>query len=75
MSHCYACDKLLSDMEAKRKHKKTKEEIGLCDACLSTVLEIQYIPIDDNESANDDNELEIDELIFGFSFLEEGRDD
>jgi len=47
MSHCYACDVLLTATEAARKHKGTKEEIGLCDKCLGYVEEIQHIPVKD----------------------------
>jgi len=47
MSHCIACDILLTATEAGRKHKGTKEEIGLCDKCLNYVEEVQHIPIID----------------------------
>ena len=33
MSHCRACDHLLSDREASRTYKDSDEEVELCDPC------------------------------------------
>lgn len=49
MSHCLACDRLLTDKEAKRKYKSTDEEIGLCDHCLDSTNEAYSIPTVDPE--------------------------
>lgn len=60
MSHCIACDRLLTDKEAARKHRDTNEEIGLCNNCLSEVLSIQAIPLKD--SLYDDAPMGTNEL-------------
>ena len=68
MSHCIACDRLLSDEEAKRKHSITKEEIGLCDICLGSVEEVVHIPVEDPDdvSYNDSGVDELDGILKNF---------
>lgn len=39
MSHCKACDALLTDFEATRRYLKSKEEVELCNHCFNTIRE------------------------------------
>lgn len=41
---CVACDCLLSNREATRKHLITEEYLDLCDTCLKSVEEVIEIP-------------------------------
>lgn len=73
MSHCYSCDNLLTDREAVRKHKITKEEIGLCDWCLGKVEEIVHVPIQEPIDIYSD-EVEAGEYV-DFGYVEENEDE
>ena len=68
MSHCLGCDRLLTNREAARKSKTTKEEIGLCDHCLGSVEEVVHVvTVNPYEDFLDDleEELDIPPLQFG----------
>ena len=69
MSHCIACDRLLTDREAARTHRITHEEIGLCDKCLTSVEEVQYIPLSDPVD-EELSEQELDSLMAEFPDLQ-----
>jgi len=47
---CIACNKVLSDFEATRKHEVTKEYLDLCNLCLRVIYEIQPIPYINNST-------------------------
>jgi len=63
MSHCVACDRLLTDKEAVRKSRATGEEIGLCDLCLGYVEEVIHVELVDDSP-------ELDFSIASEDFLE-----
>jgi len=64
MSHCIACDRLLTATEAARKYKGSKEEVGLCDHCLSPVQEAYNLH---TENPYEDLLDILDEDLGGFS--------
>jgi hypothetical protein len=49
MSHCLACDALLTNAEAKARSKATHEEIGLCSKCLGEVQSIVRVVVENPE--------------------------
>lgn len=40
---CQSCDKFLSDREASRKGLFSGEFLDLCDRCVSTIPDLEYI--------------------------------
>lgn len=53
MSHCVACDKLLTVSEDVRKSKTTGEELGLCNACLGYIEEVVHVTLEDESDELD----------------------
>lgn len=37
--HCVACDKVLSNIEASRKSRKTGEYLDMCNLCYSSIAD------------------------------------
>ena len=66
MSRCIACNCLLSNEEAKRQYKHSREEVSLCDDCLHSANEVSHIPtVDptDYDYYTSQEVFEIDEMI------------
>ena len=57
--HCTACNRLLSDFEATRKHAITFEFLDLCKVCFEDVKTI--IPTIDNRSLMTEQDFDVDE--------------
>ena len=56
--HCQACNRLLSDFEATRKHAITFEFLDLCKVCFEDVKTI--IPTIDNRSLMTEQDFDVD---------------
>ena len=57
--HCQACNRLLSDFEATRKHAITFEFLDLCKVCFEDVKTI--IPTIDNRSLMTEQDFDVDD--------------
>jgi len=57
--HCQACNRLLSDFEATRKHAITFEFLDLCKVCFEDVRTI--IPTIDNRSLMTEQDFDVDD--------------
>lgn len=53
--HCQCCDQMLTDIEATRRHRKTKQFLDLCSECATlmppeTLNELDLLALDIDRS-------------------------
>jgi len=58
---CVACNKILSDYEATRKHAITGEYLDLCNECFSSISEVAMLPTHDRKDLL--TEIDVDQEL------------
>lgn len=54
---CLSCDCFLTDREASRKGSSSGQYLDLCDRCLSTIPDLEYV---ENPSLSDKRVTDVD---------------